>query len=50
MTRLMTVILGVLLLAVPASAGVYDDFETAGDTNGIDSARWSTITLSLIHI
>jgi len=44
MTRLMTVILGVLLLAVPASAGVYDDFETAGDTNGIDSARWSTIT------
>lgn len=38
------VLLVVLLLAVPASAGVYDDFETAGDTNGIDSARWSTIT------
>ena len=41
--KYLTACLGVFLLTVPASADLFDDFEAAGDTNGIDSFRWSTI-------
>ena len=40
---ILLVTLGVLLLTSLASAALYDHFENAGDTNGIDSSRWSTI-------
>ena len=49
MTKRLVLFLGVLLLAVPASAVVFEDFETdAGNDgtngiNGIATSRWSTI-------
>ena len=41
--KYLTVCLAILLLAIPARAAMFDNFESNGDTNGIDSSRWSTI-------